>query len=81
MKEYNSTKIWAETIADISTDIDSLIEWLQKQLEEQKQVFADAEPNSSDSKWALESIEELQEKISAREWCLRTLNAPFKIKK
>ena len=80
MKDYKITKIWANTISDISEDIDSRITYLKDKIQSEKLDIANKEPDHT-TDWMFENIEESEEKLKAYEWALNLINAPFKIKK
>lgn len=76
MKDYIKTKIWTNEIASMSTDFDFQIEYYQRDIERYKETIA----NDGESEYCNEQIAELNERITCREWAMKLINAPFKIK-
>lgn len=76
MKDYIKAKIWANEIASMSTDLDLQIEYYQRDIDRYKKTIE----TDGESEYYNEMIAELYEKIECREWALKTINAPFKIK-
>lgn len=76
MKDYIKTKIWINEICYISSECDSSITYYQSEIDRYKENLE----TSGDNEYINEQIEEYTEKINCREWVLKLINAPFKIK-
>lgn len=76
MKDYIKIKIWINEISNISSDCDFQITYYQREIDRYKEALA----TSGDEEYINDQIEEYTEKINCREWVLKLINAPFKIK-